>query len=61
MARERADQAPIERCPHCGRDLSSWERVLLQVDRALVCKSCWYRIILPVDAERDADEKERKR
>ncbi len=33
-------------CPHCGRELSPWERVLLGVDRALMCKHCWYRIIL---------------
>ena len=33
-------------CPHCGRRLSPWEQVLLSVDRALMCKGCWYRIIL---------------
>jgi len=33
-------------CPHCGKELSPWEKVLLSVDRALVCKRCWYRIIL---------------
>ena len=33
-------------CPHCGRELSPWEQVLLSVDRALMCKSCWYRIVL---------------
>ena len=35
-------------CPHCGRVLSPWEKVLLNVDRMLVCKGCWYRIILDV-------------
>lgn len=35
-----------EICPHCGRQLSPWEQVLLSVDRALMCKGCWYRIIL---------------
>ncbi len=35
-----------EICPHCGRELSLWEQVLLSVDRALMCKGCWYRIIL---------------
>jgi DNA-directed RNA polymerase subunit RPC12/RpoP len=35
-----------ETCPHCGRDLSPWEQVLLSVDRALMCKGCWYRIII---------------
>jgi hypothetical protein len=33
-------------CPHCGHELSPWQQVLLTIDRALVCKNCWYRIIL---------------
>jgi hypothetical protein len=33
-------------CPHCGHQLSQWEQVLLSVDRALMCKNCWYRITL---------------
>ena len=36
----------LETCPHCGAQLSPWQQVLLSVDRALMCKSCWYRIIL---------------
>jgi DNA-directed RNA polymerase subunit RPC12/RpoP len=35
-----------ETCPHCGHKLSPWQQVLLSVDRALMCKNCWYRIIL---------------
>jgi DNA-directed RNA polymerase subunit RPC12/RpoP len=35
-------------CPHCGKALSPWQQVLLATDRALVCKECWYRIILEV-------------
>ncbi len=35
-----------ESCPHCGAALSPWQQVLLRVDRALVCKQCWYKIIL---------------
>jgi len=35
-------------CPHCGHELSPWQQVLLSVDRALVCKNCWYRIILEI-------------
>jgi DNA-directed RNA polymerase subunit RPC12/RpoP len=35
-------------CPHCGNELSPWQQVLLSIDRALVCKNCWYRIILDV-------------
>lgn len=41
-------------CPHCGRELSPWQQVLLRVDKALVCKQCWYKIIL--DAPEDAEE-----
>lgn len=37
-----------ESCPHCGASLSPWEQVLLGVDHALVCRHCWYRIILDV-------------
>jgi hypothetical protein len=40
-------------CPHCGHELSPWQQVLLTIDRALVCKNCWYRIIL--DASEDED------
>ncbi len=36
----------FDRCPHCGTELSPWEKVLLSVDRALMCKHCWYRILL---------------
>jgi len=35
-------------CPHCGKELSPWQKVLLGVDRALMCKNCWYRIVLEV-------------
>lgn len=44
-----------ESCPHCGNRLSSWQQVLLKVDRAIVCKHCWYRILLdtlPEDKEK---------
>jgi len=37
---------PYDACPHCGQELSPWQQVLLTIDRALVCKNCWYRIIL---------------
>ncbi|MDL1893415.1 hypothetical protein FBQ87_11085 [Sphingobacteriales bacterium CHB3] len=44
-------------CPHCGAPLSPWEQVLLSVDRALMCKRCWYRIILDVfDQESKKDK-----
>ena len=35
-----------DKCPHCGTKLSPWQKVLLSVDRAIMCKNCWYRIIL---------------
>ena len=38
----------IDACPHCGRKLSPWQQVLLATDRALVCRICWYRIILEI-------------
>lgn len=43
-------------CPHCGNKLSSWQQVLLKVDRALVCKHCWYRILLDA-LPKDEDNK----
>ena len=39
-------------CPHCGHTLSQWEQVLLSVDRALMCKNCWYRITLKAYEDR---------
>jgi DNA-directed RNA polymerase subunit RPC12/RpoP len=44
-------------CPHCGNRLSSWQQVLLKVDRALVCKNCWYRILLDVSPENKEEKK----
>lgn len=48
----------LENCPHCGHPLSLWQQVLLSVDRALVCKNCWYRIILdtPLKEKPQAEE-----
>ena len=40
-------------CPHCGHELSPWQQVLLTIDRALVCKNCWYRIILDTSEDED--------
>jgi DNA-directed RNA polymerase subunit RPC12/RpoP len=40
-------------CPHCGHELSPWQQVLLTIDRALVCKNCWYRIILDISENPD--------
>ena len=50
-----------ESCPHCGNKLSPWQQVLLATDRALVCKNCWYRIILNVmDAAKSSETGSRK-
>ena len=47
LNQQNEEQTP-DACPHCGNKLSSWQQVLLKVDRALVCKKCWYRILLEV-------------
>jgi hypothetical protein len=41
----------VDVCPHCGTHLSPWQQVLLSVDRALMCKNCWYRIVLDATSE----------
>jgi hypothetical protein len=46
----------VTKCPHCGVNLSSWEQVLLNVDRALMCKNCWYRIILDVSKPGESEQ-----
>jgi hypothetical protein len=52
----KLDPNVVDACPHCGKSLSSWEQVLLSVDHALICKGCWYRILLnPFD---DAQQQE---
>lgn len=49
-------------CPHCGYKLTPWQQVLLKVDKALVCKNCWYRIILDViDDKNPKEEKPQKK
>lgn len=45
-------------CPHCGHKLTPWQQVLLKVDKALVCKNCWYRIILEnIEEQKQSDKK----
>ncbi|HMU44100.1 MAG TPA: hypothetical protein PKA80_12430 [Ignavibacteriaceae bacterium] len=49
MIENKSDSSKVfDSCPHCGHKLTPWQQVLLSVDRALVCKNCWYRIILDV-------------
>ena len=50
---EKPDTSLVEYCPHCGVKLSRWEQVLLNVDRALMCKNCWYRIILEISEDQE--------
>jgi DNA-directed RNA polymerase subunit RPC12/RpoP len=45
-----------DRCPHCGHKLSPWQQVLLNVDRILTCKNCWYKIILTTPPTKDQTE-----
>lgn len=52
---EKQNKTKMQNCPHCGQPLSPWQMVLLEVDRAIMCKNCWYRIILP-----HSEEKEKK-
>jgi DNA-directed RNA polymerase subunit RPC12/RpoP len=47
-------------CPHCGHDLSPWQQVLLTIDRALVCKNCWYRIILDISEDESPPPKNKE-
>jgi DNA-directed RNA polymerase subunit RPC12/RpoP len=46
----------FEVCPHCGQKLNPWQQVLLSVDRSLMCKNCWYRIILDTPEQEPSDE-----
>jgi len=50
------DEYVPDSCPHCGNRLSSWQQVLLKVDRALVCKNCWYRILLDVQSTSEEEK-----
>jgi len=60
VSKDKPDErrAVYDACPHCGQKLSPWQQVLLGVDRALMCKNCWYRIIL--DAREPTDDESEK-
>ena len=47
-------------CPHCGQELSPWQQVLLTIDHALVCKNCWYRIILDISEDENPPPPKKK-
>lgn len=51
----------FDACPHCGRVLSPWEKVLLSVDRMIMCKGCWYRIVLDLFSENKLTNEENKK
>lgn len=55
--KDSIDEKVPESCPHCGNRLSSWQQVLLKVDRAIVCKHCWYRIVLDVIPDKKENKK----
>lgn len=57
MDQDKPKKTIYEACPHCGAPLSPWEKVLLSVDRALMCRHCWYRIILDVEKSDQKPEK----
>ncbi len=57
---EEVKSDKIELCPHCGERLSPWQQVLLSVDRAVMCKHCWYRIVLTVPAKVKNDNNNKK-
>jgi len=57
---QSSNSTGIKSCPHCGRELSPWEQILLSVDRMLMCKGCWYRIISDVFPESKESEDEKK-
>ena len=61
MGDSREEQKPkvFDTCPHCGNKLSPWQQVLLGVDRAVMCKHCWYRIILE-SSEKDSNAEDAK-
>lgn len=54
------NRVTLDNCPHCGVKLTRWEQVLLNVDRALMCKNCWYRIIRDVFEEGEDDNKSKE-
>lgn len=54
-----SEQPVFDACPHCGQKLSPWEQVLLSIDHALMCRHCWYRIILDAyETEKPEDPNE---
>jgi len=56
MNEESNTEYKLDKCPHCGEKLSPWQQILLNVDRVLVCKHCWYRIIIDGIPEDDTKQ-----
>ena len=51
----------VEFCPHCGERLSPWQQVLLGVDHAVMCRHCWYRIVLKIPVKGSTDNAANKK
>lgn len=51
------DSKVYEQCPHCGAKLTLWQQVLLSVDRTLMCRNCWYRIVLDKSEEEQSEQR----
>jgi DNA-directed RNA polymerase subunit RPC12/RpoP len=57
MGKDKPKKTVYDACPHCGAALSPWEKVLLSVDRGLMCRHCWYRIMQDVEKGDQKPEK----
>ncbi len=62
MPEKKEKQDYLKKCPKCGNSFTPWQKVLLKVDRELICKKCWQKIILLPVGEKlsSASEKNNK-
>ncbi len=51
MATEKNNKEKLSACPYCSYPFSPWQEVLLDVDRELICKKCWKKILLDASDE----------
>jgi len=52
MPEKKEKQDYLKNCPRCGNSFTPWQKVLLKVDRELICKKCWQKIILLPSGEK---------
>ncbi|NLT51217.1 MAG: hypothetical protein GXX85_09900 [Ignavibacteria bacterium] len=52
MPEKKEKQDYLQHCPSCGNSFTPWQKVLLKVDRELICKKCWKKIILLPSGEK---------